>query len=165
MHLKITIMETDYALFKVRLMIVVLQIAIVRVDHAQFIFITNSDETLTVMGYSGTNTPKVSIPDTTNGLPITGIGNYAFYYSGLTKVVIGANVTSIGDYAFCASFNLTNVIIGNNVTSIGFVAFSECLSLASVTIGNNVTNIGEAAFFGCGLTSVTIPKKRYSPWD
>ena len=92
-------------------------------------------------------------------VPITSIGDYAFYEcSSLTSVTIGNSVTSIGDYAFEDCISLTSITIPNSVTSIGERAFYNCGSLTSVTIGNSVTSIGKYAFYGCSiLTSITIP--------
>ena len=90
------------------------------------------------------------------GSNVTSIGDYAFYdCDGLTSVTIGDSVTSIGDYAFYECSHLTSVIIPDSVESIGASAFSQCHNLTSVTIGDSVTSIGEYAFEGCiGLTSI-----------
>jgi hypothetical protein len=146
--------------------------------QAQFQFVTNNGA-ITITDYTGSG-GAVTIPSSTNGYPVTGIGDWAFCGTGLTSVTMGTNVTSIGDYAFswCTGLTgitipnsvtnigdnafyyctgLTSVTIGTSVTSIGDGAFSLCISLTSVTIGTNVTNIGDRAFYYCtGLTSVTI---------
>ena len=75
------------------------------------------------------------IPSTTNGWP----------------------VTSIGDDAFADCLSLTSVTIPSSVTSIGSASFWDCSSLASVTIPNSVTNIGSQAFLFCrSLTNITV---------
>ena len=55
-------------------------------------------------------------------------------------------MTTIEYYAFSYCSGLTSVIIGNGVESIGEGAFLNCLGLTSVTIPDGVTAIGEAAF-------------------
>ena len=92
------------------------------------------------------------------GDSVTSIGNYAFYNcNSLTSVVIGDSVTSIGNYAFDSCNSLTAVVIGNGVTSIGNYAFDSCDSLTSIEIPDSVTSIGEYAFFSCSrLTLVVI---------
>ena len=77
--------------------------------------------------------------------------------SSITRVVIENGVTSIGEWAFSACYNLTSVSIGNNVTSIGSFAFESCSRLVSIDIPGSVTSIGGGAFINCNLTSVTIP--------
>ena len=117
-------------------------------------------------GSCGTNV-TYSYVESTHTLTINGTGdmeNYdnsdAPWYSiceEITTVVIGAGVTSIGNYAFSGCSGLTSVTIPASVTSIGNYAFSGCSGLTSVTIPASVTSIGECAFGGSGLTSVTIP--------
>ncbi len=79
------------------------------------------------------------------------------YSSNIKNIVIGNNVTSIGNFAFNHCIGLTSVIIPDNVTSIGSSAFSNCTGLTSVTIGENVTTIGRSAFEGCtGLIEINF---------
>ena len=77
---------------------------------------------------------------------VTDIGNYAFYFSNLTSVNFGNNVTSIGNNAFAYCYGLTSIEIPNNVTEIGDGAFEGCSALTSVSIGSGVKSIGINAF-------------------
>ncbi len=80
------------------------------------------------------------------------------YKNEITEVVIGPDVTTIGDDAFSGCSSLTFVNIPEGVTAIGDYAFSGCSSLTSVNIPEGVTAIGDYAFSGCSsLTSVKIP--------
>ena len=56
---------------------------------------------------------------------VTGIGEYAFQYSGLQQIVLPNSVASIGEYAFQYS-NLQQIVLPNSVTSIGYCAFDGC---------------------------------------
>ena len=77
--------------------------------------------------------------------------------SNLTSVIIGDNVTSIGDI-FKNSYYLSYISLSSNITSIGQSAFLGCTSLTSVVIPASVTSIEGYAFKGCtSLTSVVIP--------
>ena len=90
-------------------------------------------------------------------LPVTTIGEEAFYFTDLTSVVIPSTVTTIGESAFRHT-RLTNVTIPNSVTALSNFAFWGCNMLTSITIPNSVTTIGIAAFDSCTkLTSITIP--------
>lgn len=57
---------------------------------------------------------------------------------------------------FYGCTGLTSVIIGNGVTSIGSCAFEDCSSLTSIIIPESVTSIGDEAFLGCKLRNVLI---------
>ena len=88
-----------------------------------------------------------------------------FYYSN--GFMTESDDTTITNNSYSSGSSLVSVVIGDNVTSIGDSAFSGwSSSLASVTVGNSVTNIGDSAFWGCGnLTSVTIPNSVTSIGD
>lgn len=76
----------------------------------------------------------------------------------ITSIVIGSQITRIGDEVFLDCPNVASVTIPDSVTSIGKRAFEDCTNLAGVTIPSGVTSIGDSAFSGCyRLTSVTIP--------
>lgn len=81
------------------------------------------------------------------------------YYSSITSVVIGEEITSIGNYAFYLCYKVTSIAIPDGVTSIGMNAFFSCSGLTSITIPESVTTIGSDAFCDCsGLTTITIPQ-------
>ena len=125
--------------------------------QAQFTYTTNNG-TITIMGYTGPS-GAVTIPSTINGLPVTSIGDLAFYdgYGNqpyyLTSVTIPNSVTSIGGGAFAWS-GLSSATLGNGIRSIGEGAFADC-GLITITIPSRVTSIGDDAFAYCSsLTGV-----------
>ena len=75
-------------------------------------------------------------------------------------VIIGGvkfKITKIENKAFMKYHYLTNVVVGSNVTGIGDYAFYGCPRLATVTVGKNIRTIGTKAFYGCkSLKSVKI---------
>ena len=63
-------------------------------------FTKNQDNTYSVDHFDRSRT-DVIIPSTYNGLPVTSIGDNAFYERrSLTSIVIPSSVTSIGEHAF-----------------------------------------------------------------
>ena len=121
-----------------------------------YAFTVNADETITIDGYTGPG-GTVTIPATIIGLPVTGIGDWAFMGTSLSSVTIPGSVTSIGNYAFVECSNLTSVTIADSVTFyIWNYAFQYCTSLTSLLIPNSVSTIGSEVFADCtSLTSVT----------
>jgi hypothetical protein len=90
---------------------------------------------------------------------VTSIGACAFKDVNLTSIIIGNDVTKIGNNAFTRCKGLTSVTIPNSVDSIGSSVFYGCTNITSVTIGNSVSTIENSAFADCSnLTSITIPK-------
>jgi BspA type Leucine rich repeat region (6 copies) len=123
--------------------------------QAQLTFITNVNNAITITGYAGTD-GTVVIPDSTNGYPVTEIGDQAFAFSSnLVDITISTNVTSIGIEAFRSCTNLTNVLIPDGVTNIGAGAFAWCSSLVNITLPSSLVYIDYAAFYFCtGLQGV-----------
>ena len=72
-----------------------------------------------VTSYTGTDA-KVYIPATYESLPVTTIGNSAFFRrTNLTEVVIPDSVTTIANSAFSRCSSLTKIVIPDSVTTIG----------------------------------------------
>ena len=108
--------------------------------QAQFTFTTNNGA-ITITRYTGLG-GNVIIPSTTNGYPVTNVGDLPFYScSSLTSITIPKSVTDIGDFAFANCASLTRVVIPTGVTSIGLAAFDNCTSLTSVTLPDSVLTI------------------------
>jgi len=90
----------------------------------------------------------VVIPAEIDGVPVVGIGSYAFNgCASLTSIAIPDSVTSIGEDAFWGCTSLTSITIPDGVTNIGISTFYECTSLTSIKIHDSVTSIGRCAFF------------------
>ena len=89
------------------------------------VFELNENETTySVMGIGTCADTDIIIPDTYNGLPVTHIGDLAFYTcTSLRSVTISDSVTDIGRYAFSGCTSLTSIVIPNGVTSIYDYAF------------------------------------------
>ena len=140
-----------------RLLLLLLLLAPRAALQAQFTYTTNGG-TITITGYAGPGGALV-IPSSTNGLPVTSIGDRSFLFCfGLNSVAIPNTVTKIGELAFYSCSGLTNITIPNSVANLGDLAFANCASLTSAVIPNSLTNIGVGLFDNCtSLRSVTIP--------
>jgi hypothetical protein len=85
---------------------------------------TASAGVITITGYSGSR-GFVAIPPTINGLPVTGIGQYAFSSrSNLTWITIPATITAIGSHAFSDCASLAGVYFYGGAPSVDATVFS-----------------------------------------
>ena len=105
--------------------------------------------------------PGVSIKQIVIGDEVTSIGDFAFYgVTEVTNVTIPESVTSIGKYAFTFS-GIMSIAISTNITTIDRAAFAACTKLISVDLSNatSLKEIGIYAFADCpGLTEVKLPQ-------
>jgi hypothetical protein len=148
--------------------------------RAQFTYVTNDDNTITITGYTESDTNLI-IPDTISGFPVTVIGDQAFSgdfnlesvtipssvlsiehgafneCSSLANVIMSDGVTNIGASAFVFCTSLTNLVIPDSVTTIGSQVFYDCSSLTNILLGSNVTTIASDAFYGSiGLQTINV---------
>lgn len=147
-------MKTDKVFLQVWLLCLLLLPSVAR---AQFDFVTNDDDTITITNYTGSSAVVV-IPAETNGYPVANIGINAFFMkTNVSTVTISTGVTSIEGWAFSGCWNLSDVTIPNSVTDLGFNAFFSCINLTNITIPGSVMTIQGYAFEGCSeLTVITI---------
>ena len=108
--------------------------------------VTKSDAkngTVTVSKLLNKKVSKVTIPATVT------IDGYTF------------KVTAISDKVFKKAASLKRVVIGANVKTIGKNSFSQCKKLAAITFkGTNAPKIGKNAFQSVkSKVKVTVPKK------
>jgi hypothetical protein len=163
------------------------------IDGIKYTLTTSAPFTATVVGNATTpvNLTNILFNEVVyngNTYKVTNIANDAFQNNTnlFGYIMIGPNVTSIGEYAFDSSTaNLTrcyfltgsNLTIGpnafsgctkfikylkipNSVTTIGANAFNGCTGFNDhLALSNSVTTIGASAFSGCSSFngSLTIP--------
>ena len=157
-------------------------------------FTTESDGTITITGYKGSDT-EVVIPNSINGVAVKKVENksklngYGYpilpgdgekvYRGGssysylanesVTKITISEGIEVIGEYAFSAANALTEEIkLPESLKQIGTGAFWFTTSLSSITIPNNVENVGKNVFYYAGSITVNVPfeeGKQPSGWD
>ncbi|MDR1308053.1 MAG: leucine-rich repeat domain-containing protein [Treponema sp.] len=145
---------------------------------ADFELLQNRFGGVTITAYRGAE-KNVVIPETIGGVPVTVIGNKAFYRKDLESVTIPETVNAIEPLAFAenrldsvllsgcvfigyeafAGNRLARVVLSEQLVSIGPRAFLNN-SLFSVVIHGRVTNIGRDAFTGNPLDSITLADNR-----
>lgn len=65
------------------------------------------------------------------------------------RLVLGAGVTTIGDYAFYECDSLTEAELPSGCTDLGIGSFGSCDRLERIGFGNSLQMIGGYAFSGC----------------
>lgn len=87
------------------------------------------------------------------------VGSQAFYGAeALLKIRFPEGLKSIGDWAF---FNtgVSEIVLPESLVSLGGSAFSSCMNLTSVTLPIGLKSLGERAFSACeSLTNLALPK-------
>ena len=149
-----------------------------KTETGNFELLQNRFGGITITGYRGTE-KVVAIPETIGGLPVTIIGNRAFYRKDLSAVTIPETVVTIEPLAFaenhlqtadipgCVSIGyeafagnqLTTLILSQRLSSIGPRAFINN-KLSAITLPGKITNIGKDAFAGNPLISITVSVNR-----
>lgn len=119
-----------------------------------FVFTQNSDNTYSVSANKENinSVERIIIPNSHNGLPVTIIGESAFYECNkLKKVEIPNTIITIENDAFnsCEALSTIDFENSSNLSTIGDSAFSHCRMLRTITIPKSVISIKESAFFDC----------------
>ena len=87
---------------------------------------------------------------------------WAKYRDKITTIVIGKDITSIGNYTFCYSQNVDSVEFeeGSKLTNVGVLAFFNLPKITEVTLPDTVTSINSYAFGDCfALNNLYVPQK------
>lgn len=103
----------------------------------------------TITSFSGTHT-SFTVPDTVDGITVTGIGETVFANTSVSEVFLPMSVTTIGKSAFEGCTNLKTVS-AKGVTLVGERAFYNCIWLKNIYM-EQIDTIGKYAFYSvCSL--------------
>ena len=115
-------------------LLALLMLALPAVALTQDFTYTTNDGAITITGYTGPG-GMVTITNSINGLPVTSIGDGAFYQrTAVAGVTLPASITNLGNYVFDGCANLASVTIPANVSRIGVGAFANCFSLTAIEV-------------------------------
>ena len=122
-----------------------------------------SDDGKTLLKWKNLNTRYIDMNTDPKLREVTKIDNRAFVefhkeYK-LTTIIIGDNVTEIGESAFSSCEKLRRVELPDGITRINKGTFSLCKNLQHIDLPDGLTFIGDNAFASCKkLTMLTIPE-------
>ena len=127
-------------------------------EESIFTFELNDDgESYTLIDVVNGESKEVVIPSEYKGKPVTAIGDAVFYFNEFfTSVECPSTLKTIGNSAFRFS-SLEKIILNEGLETIGNDAFRES-KVVNVVIPNSVTTMGGNMFIHCDrLQSITIP--------
>ncbi len=81
--------------------------------------------------------------------------------SKIKKIIIGKDITSVGNYAFSYTQNVTEIVFedGCQVKSIGVLSFFNCPKVKEIVLPETVTSISAYAFGDCfALETLYVPQ-------
>ena len=126
--------------------------------------IVHGGKSIEILGLVNANASEANIPSKIGDLPVTDIGDNAFYNKDhktknyLRSVTIPDTVEIIGESAFAYNQALTKITLPKSVKTIGTSAFEGCSALRSVSLSEGLKTIGDKAFYWClSLPTLTIP--------
>lgn len=112
-----------------------------------------------ITGYIGFDKVVIVPEKSPDGYTVTSVGEGAFSYRRMTRVVLPDSVETIDRDAFRFCENLLSIKLGKNLRRINSGAFLRCYSLTSITMPEKLYTIGGGAFNGCdSLVSVHMPE-------
>ena len=123
--------------------------------------LNDDKESYSLSGRGSCKDEDIIVPDTYEGLPVTGVADKAFLnaYEWFT-ITLPESVTFIGDYAFCSA-NLSNIVLPGNLKHIGKYSFAHA-TIGPIIIPDSIETIGDSAFDECTVESITVPDKNFS---
>ncbi len=137
-------------------------------DDACFAYVLNDDgESYSVAAASGVTLPEtVYLPAEHDGKAVSAVAAEGFKNSAITKVVIPANIKTLGAKAFSGSALLKEVYFYKGITDVGDFAFENCVALTKIDLPESVKTLGAGAFKSCsGIEKVILPYSTTSLGD
>lgn len=104
-------------------------------------------------------TGKIVVPETIEGYPVTTIGERAFEACWqISEVVLPDSIKEIGAEAFSQCYRLESINIPESVTTLRELVFGSCYSLTEVVVPDNITKVELGVFSNCmRLEKVILP--------
>lgn len=114
--------------------------------------------TLTGLAEDKYTMATVRIPSDIDGIPVTKIGDSAFFgNSKIAFVYMPDSIVEIGERAFEGCSKLTSITFSKNLKKMGDCCLCDCKSLNSVDLPDTVEYMGVATLARTGIKSFSIP--------
>lgn len=127
-------------------------------NNNEYIYEISEDNTVAICYYLG-NGGKVTVPAYIDGQPVKTIGEYAFYGTDITDLVVSEGVECIEDEAFFYCTSLMTAQLPDSLESVGAGVFRDCMNLEIVNFAGDNSALGNYMFYGCTrLKEVELPR-------
>ena len=111
-----------------------------------------------ITDYSSDEETDLVVPDTLDGHPLVGVGEFSFDSCSFTSITLPEGLQFIGRYAFNWCNNMTTITLPDSLQSIESSAFAFCDALSGITLPDGLQSLGTCVFEECCFSSITIPK-------
>lgn len=127
-------------------------------NNNEYIYEVAEDNTVIICYYLGDG-GKVTVPAYIDDMPVKTIGEYAFYGTDVTELVVSEGIGHIENEAFFYCTSLVTVRLPDSLKTVGTGVFRDCMNLESVTFAGDNSSLGAYMFYGCTrLKEVTLPE-------
>ena len=128
--------------------------------YSEGLAFTKSGSIYILSGIGDCTDPRIVVPDTYNGAPVTKIADDAFKSTNsFYEIILPPSITDIGNRAFSGCKELKTITIPSGVTRLLRETFSGCAALEEVILSDNVIMILESCFASCtSLKKITLSK-------
>ncbi|MDE6677420.1 MAG: leucine-rich repeat domain-containing protein, partial [Ruminococcus sp.] len=114
------------------------------------------DNTLAFYSLDDKNVSSVDIPESIDGMEVTGIKMFAFDQCEITSVHLPETITYIEPFAFYQCEDLRNVNFPKGLKSIGGSGFCECTALGDLNIDCPDLKFSSFSFYHCLAKNITV---------
>lgn len=112
--------------------------------------LNNEGTAYTLTGIDNPEATCIEIPGVKNGLPVTAVGERAFFgNTNIQKVVLPDTVDTLGKYAFSYCASMTEFDMPDSVRTINAYCFDGCYDLLSLNVPAQLQTVGFNAFSRC----------------
>lgn len=120
-------------------------------ENESYKYFVTFDNQIGVYRFIGSDISTICNLTTIDDMDIFLIATECFNGTSVSEVLIGNNITRLGNHSFSGCTSLTKVTFEptSKVKSIGYGAFSGCSKLKTILIPISVTSIENKAIYGC----------------
>lgn len=122
------------------------------------------DNTLAFYSLDDKTISSIDIPETIDGMKVTGIKMLAFENCDIESIHLPETLNYIESLAFYNCNKLCNINFPKGLDSIGEASFSNCKALKDITIDCSNLKFSNSSFYDCSVKNIFINVKTVPEW-